>query len=153
MRWDNTLYGASSETTDVLSLPAGACATIPKLTLLLEDLSLGVAVPYSGTLYDVPHEYHPVSQDEQDALKTFSVDLCAITANRANSLENHIETLSWDGDKYAPDDEWDDSLDFAFLPWLTDFLPSTHHTSPMGMARELFAMTSALAPSQFFLSL
>jgi hypothetical protein len=27
-------------------------------------------------------------------LKTFSVDLCAITANRAISLKNHIETLS-----------------------------------------------------------
>ena len=58
-------------------------------------------------------------------LKTFSVDLCTITANRANSLKNHIETLSWDEDKYATDDELDDSLDFASLPRLTDFLPST----------------------------
>jgi hypothetical protein len=27
-------------------------------------------------------------------MKTFGVDLCAITANRAISLKNHIETLS-----------------------------------------------------------
>src|SRR6266851_7569235 len=78
-------------------------------------------------------------------LKTFSVDLCAITANRANSPEeSHRNALLGRG-QVRHGRRMGRQLGLRF-PAAADRLFTQHHTSPMGMARELFAMTSASPP-------
>src|SRR6266851_5853093 len=137
---------------DALSLPAGACATIPKLTLLLEDLNLGVAVPYSGTLYGVPHECHPVAQDEQDTPEDVQRrSLYHHRQSREQPEESHRNALLGRG-QVRHGRRIGRQLGLRF-PAAADRLFTQHHTSPIGMARELFAMTSASPPPPSFLSL
>jgi len=102
----------------------------PKLmSLLLENLNLGVAVPFSGTLYDVLMNVLRQRKTRKTPLETLCVERCAVTTNRANSLKNHVQQFCWDGDEGFSYDEWDDdydySSDFTSPPRLEDFFNGT----------------------------